>query len=563
MHKGIRKYWVEAVAVCAAVVIPFGAIVSAAGVTNQSGTPQNSKTELTKMQKSAQEEVKKTKEEIRKNDHQIQQSLNELTRLEDGIATSKKETETLSAEVGKLGTKISALEKDIAKNTAELQRLRAEYLKAVKKMRISRKKNSGMAFLFSAKNLAEADRRMRYLKEFAEWKDNKTKDINSKIEKLKIQNRELQTAKRNKDIMIGRELKAQQKLNVQKGQQDAIIKDLRANGDALREHLAKKQSEVNVLKNQVAAVIAEEQRKAEAERARKAEAERARKAEAERLAAEKKAKEREEAERKAAAERAAAEKAAKERAAAEKLAAEKAAKEKAAKEKAIAQKETPKQTTPKKEPAKEQPKKQTSTSEGSLDYAKARNRKPRDRQQNGGNTSNQGKEIAKQPAPKKEEPVKSKEQTPAPKPATQKQETKESGNFASMRGSLPRPVSGAFRITGKFGRHSLPDLPDVTYDNPGIDVEVSKGASVSSVYEGKVSGVYVVPGFSTVVIVNHGDYYTVYGNIASASVKVGDKVKQGQTLGRLTEDFDNPGHSSLHFEVWKGREKVNPSNWIK
>ena len=89
------------------------------------------------------------------------------------------------------------------------------------------------------------------------------------------------------------------------------------------------------------------------------------------------------------------------------------------------------------------------------------------------------------------------------------------------------------------------------------------GATAQAVYGGTVSGVYMIPGFSTVVIVNHGDYYTVYGNIASSSVKVGDRVRQGQSVGQLTVDPDNPGHSEIHFEVWKGKEKMNPQNWIR
>ena len=129
--------------------------------------------------------------------------------------------------------------------------------------------------------------------------------------------------------------------------------------------------------------------------------------------------------------------------------------------------------------------------------------------------------------------------------------------FAQMKGSLPRPVAGAFRITSRFGRHSLPDLPNVMYDNPGID------ASAQAVYGGKVSGVYVVPGYSTVVIVNHGNYYTVYGNIQNAAVKVGESVKQGQNLGKLAPSDDDTSHSSIHFEVWHNRDKMNPSEWIR
>ena len=92
---------------------------------------------------------------------------------------------------------------------------------------------------------------------------------------------------------------------------------------------------------------------------------------------------------------------------------------------------------------------------------------------------------------------------------------------------------------------------------------MAQGAAAQAVFPGRVSGVYMIPGFSTVIIVNHGNYYTIYGNIASASVKVGDSVRQGQALGRLAPDPDAPGHSKIHFEVWKNREKLNPLNWIR
>ena len=136
-------------------------------------------------------------------------------------------------------------------------------------------------------------------------------------------------------------------------------------------------------------------------------------------------------------------------------------------------------------------------------------------------------------------------------------------SFASMKGSLPHPASGSFKVTSRFGQQTLPDLPDIVYDNPGIDAEVSEGASALAVYNGNVSGVYMVPGYNTVVIVNHGTYYTVYGNISSPSVKVGDEVKVGQGLGKLAPDEDNHGRSSIHFEVWRNREKLNPLEWIK
>lgn len=489
-----------------------------------SNKPETS-AELKKRQESVRDELKKTEEEIRRNDASIKKGLSELSRLEEGITASKKETAALSAEVRKLNSRIATLDKSIAENTRELARLRDEYLKAVKKMRVSKKRNSSMAYIFGAKDLAQAERRMRYLKEFSEWKDSRTKDIEGKVALLKKENEQLAQAKSDKDVMLDREMKAQRKLTDQKQRQDALVAELRANGDALHQHLARKQAEANELRNRVAAVIAEEQRKAEEQR-------RAKEAEEQRLA-----KEREE-------RRLAEEQQRKEQQVQEDLASNQtSAKESPGKE--TRQKETSKKQN------KKQDKKQDKGKSGNNgDYASARKRKPRnnDSGANSGSTAkSSNKSSGSSGSSAKSAPAK----------------TAAAGDFASMKGALPKPVAGSFRITSPFGRHSLPDLPDVTYDNPGIDAEVASGASAQAVYQGRVSGIYMVPGFSTVVIVNHGDYYTVYGNIASPAVKVGDNVKQGQSVGAVASDPDNPGHSTIHFEVWKGREKMNPSQWIK
>lgn len=195
-----------------------------------------------------------------------------------------------------------------------------------------------------------------------------------------------------------------------------------------------------------------------------------------------------------------------------------------------------KQTQSKQQPKQDKAEPQKNAGNSGREYADARNRRPRsDASVSSGSSSASAS---------------------GSKPAG-------GSNFASMRGSLPRPVGGAFNITSRFGPHSLPDLPDVVYDNPGIDAEVARGATAQAVYAGKVSGVYMIPGFSTVVIVNHGGYYTVYGNLASASVKVGDVVKQGSAVGRVADSEDSPGHGQIHFEVWKNREKQDPLAWIR
>jgi murein DD-endopeptidase MepM/ murein hydrolase activator NlpD len=135
--------------------------------------------------------------------------------------------------------------------------------------------------------------------------------------------------------------------------------------------------------------------------------------------------------------------------------------------------------------------------------------------------------------------------------------------FAAAKGRLPRPVAGSFKIVSPYGRHSKPGLDNVVYDNTGIDVEVSTGATAKAVYDGVVSGVYQADGFSHVVLIRHDNYYTVYANLGSVSVSAGQTVKQGQSLGTVAKDSEDKNRSIFHFEIWKERTRMNPSDWIR
>lgn len=499
------------------------------GKKRSTAEPAQSSSELKRQEESTRKEIRLTKEQIAENDRNVKKSLSELGRIEADINTSRTEMGVIDRQVKTLGGKIGSLENSIAKGNTELARLRAEYLKAVKKMRATKGNRSTLAFIFGSKSFNEGLRRMRYLRQFSKWKDRRSAEINSQIALLDKQRRQLNQARADKNEALRRQGVVQARLEKQKSDQDVIVAELRRNGDALRSHLAAKQAEADRLRSEVSRLIAREQQKAAEERARREAAERKARQEAEAAEA-----------RRLAAEQEAARKA--EAAAAQ------------PKSEAKAQTKETKKSEGKKVAGQEQAKASDGARKGSTqgkDYAQARKRRPR---------SDQKKSDSKKstPTPKKMEGGKSAE-------ARQGSGNTggSGGDFASHRGSLPRPVSGSFRVTSQFGRHSLPDMPDVQYDNPGIDAEVAKGATAQAVYAGTVAGVYIVPGFANVVIVRHGDYYTVYGNIASPAVAPGDKVKQGQSIGKVGADPDDASRGSLHFEVWKNREKQNPMAWIR
>lgn len=421
--------------------------------------------DVRRRQQKAQQEIKLTEEQIRENDRKVKTGLAELNRINADMGRTQKRVDSLAAQVKSLDDQISGLVEQTQATRAELDKLREAYLKAVKKMRLRRGGASALAFIFSADNFNQALRRMRYLKQFSEWRSSQSAKIEEKVQKLHYETELLSQTRSDKDKMLAREAASRNQLAGQKSRQDAVVADLRKNGNALRSHLKRKQAEARELSSRINALIAEEQRRQEREREAAARAEEKRLAEAKRKA----------------------------------------------------------------DNAGSAAKDDKKSADSGKDYAQARKRTPR-----GENKSDAAKAA----------------------------EAGTASTFESLKGRLPRPVAGTFNVTGRFGRHPLPSLPNVEYDNPGIDVECAKGAQAQAIYPGRVSGVYMLPGYGTVVIVSHGSYYTVYGNLSAASVKVGDQVSQGQRIGTLATDPDNDSRSSIHFEVWHNRVKLNPLDWI-
>lgn len=133
--------------------------------------------------------------------------------------------------------------------------------------------------------------------------------------------------------------------------------------------------------------------------------------------------------------------------------------------------------------------------------------------------------------------------------------------FGNAKGHLSWPVEGGM-VTSYFGEHEHPVLKSLKVKNNGIDIEVSKGSSVQSVFLGVVSKVIAIPGYNMAVLIRHGNYLTVYANLSKVNVSSGDKVIAGASIGSLFSDSDD-ARSTLHFEIWKESEKIDPILWLK
>lgn len=133
-------------------------------------------------------------------------------------------------------------------------------------------------------------------------------------------------------------------------------------------------------------------------------------------------------------------------------------------------------------------------------------------------------------------------------------------NFKAQKGKLPWPVQKGI-VTRYFGKQTHPIHKQITTTNNGIDIRATLNNKVSSIYEGRVVGLQFVPGFQNTLIIQHGEFYSVYSNLEKVIVKREENIKKGQLLG-IAGVNEQTDFLEVHFEIWKGKQRLNPYFWL-
>jgi len=162
--------------------------------------------------------------------------------------------------------------------------------------------------------------------------------------------------------------------------------------------------------------------------------------------------------------------------------------------------------------------------------------------------------AAKAKAENRPVPEAPKEKTSAGYLTATPEAAKLSAAFVGNRGSLPWPVAQG-SITESFGRHKE---GQASYDNTGVTIQTADGATVRAVFNGTVSRVMNSLG-TYLVLIKHGEYFTVYQNLRSVSVAAGDAVSTKQAIGVVANTGEIP---ELQFQIWRGTTAQNPEAWI-
>lgn len=131
-------------------------------------------------------------------------------------------------------------------------------------------------------------------------------------------------------------------------------------------------------------------------------------------------------------------------------------------------------------------------------------------------------------------------------------------SFSNNRGRLPWPVEKGY-ISTKYGTVRHPEYENIEYESHGIEITCEQGAAVRCVFEGVVSEIQII-GNSRAVLIRHGEYITVYQNLASVNVSKGQKVSTKQKIGTVGTNFE--GKSVIKFMVMKNSDFNNPQSWL-
>lgn len=454
---------------------------------------------LQRQQKTLKKKIASQEQMLKTTKKDVNSQLANLQVINVQIEGQQKYVNGIHSELTELATNISGLEQQLRMLELDLADCKRRYQRSVSYMFRNRMQLSKWQFILSAKNFRQMYRRMRYMTEFSRYQRIQAETIRRKEAQVQAKRNELMGVKTEKNRLLEEGKAETRKLQTQQQQRQQVVNDLNKRQSELQASIAQQRKKAAALNARIDQLI--QQEIIAAERRRKAEAERRRKAELARQA---------------------------------KI---KAAREKAAREKAAAERRATAAVKKKNDEGKSIASNKRSTTSTRRNAATSSSRR--------------------RTAPSKAENPRE-EKTPSFNEADNADRVI-NGSFAANRGRLPMPITGGYAITRHYGSYNVSGLNGVQLDSKGINITGHAGAHARSVFEGEVTAIFTYSGMYN-IIVRHGSYMSVYCNLSSTSVRRGQHVQRGQTLGAVATDAS--GNCTLHFQLRKETAKLNPEAWL-
>ena len=135
-----------------------------------------------------------------------------------------------------------------------------------------------------------------------------------------------------------------------------------------------------------------------------------------------------------------------------------------------------------------------------------------------------------------------------------------SNNFTSNKGKLPWPVEKGY-VTLKYGKQPHPVVKTATIQSNGIRIITASSQNVRSIFNGVIYRIISSKNGSKTILVQHGNFFTVYKNLSTIYVEKGDEVSTKQDLGEIITNKIS-GQTILSFSLFKDNKTENPLLWL-
>lgn len=198
--------------------------------------------ELEKQRKAALAEIEMTSQLLDETRQTARNSLNRLNLLSKQILSRKQVISLLNQEIGEIDKQIAASRRNISQLERELENKRQNYGKSVQSMYKRRSSQDKLLFILSADNFAQSLRRMRYLREYADWQKKQASEIIGKQKEIAGKQKELEKTRAEKNALLGAREDESRKLQTEESSQKEEVQQLNQKQKQLQADLKKEKS---------------------------------------------------------------------------------------------------------------------------------------------------------------------------------------------------------------------------------------------------------------------------------------------------------------------------------
>ena len=220
---------------------------------------QNSKIkELEQQRKNMLREITNTDKLLRDTKKTTATLLDRIKLISNQISSRQKVLELLSSEVHAIDVEQKQIEEDILVLEADLKEKQKSYAKAIDGMLRNRQNENKLLFILSGKSFTESYRRLRYLREYSEWRSEQATEIKEKNSELKEKKEELAKTKAGKVALLSLRTSEQNNLRKEEANYQQEVGEAQTKQKDLQKILTQKRQQAAALDKQISRLIAEE-----------------------------------------------------------------------------------------------------------------------------------------------------------------------------------------------------------------------------------------------------------------------------------------------------------------